>query len=74
MAGFVTMDQVLGILDTMTANLIEAHMSELEDNHGGDAEHTGEAPEACSYCRDINTARGVLEDAGRDRQHPHRLD
>lgn len=58
--------EVLDLLETMTANLIESHMSEFEDNHAGDADHDGEAPEACSYCRDIAVARSLLKSWGHD--------
>jgi hypothetical protein len=36
------------------------------EGHAGDADHDGEAPEACSYCRDIAAARELLRAAGRD--------
>jgi hypothetical protein len=58
--------RALDLLEQMTANLIESHQSEFEDGHGGDADHDGEAPEACSYCRDIVEARMFLAEAGRD--------
>lgn len=53
-------------LEQMVANLIEAHASEFEDGHAGDADHDGEAPEACSYCKDIAEARELLLAAGHD--------
>ena len=62
-------DQRAALLDAikrMTANLIEAHMEEFEDCHGGDVNHTGEAPEDCSYCKDIAKSRELLKAAGRD--------
>jgi len=42
--------------------LLEAHKAsgEYESSHGGDADHPGEAPEACSYCRTIASARDIL--------------
>lgn len=47
----------------MTPDLIESHQ---EDSNGGDADHNGEALEACSYCRDMAYARGVLTASGVD--------
>lgn len=60
---------LMDMLDRMTANLIESHLAEFEDCHGGDVDHTGEAPEDCSYCKDIAEARELLSDAGRDVSH-----
>lgn len=54
------------VLLKMTANLVESHIEELTNNHGGDADHEGEAPESCSYCRDIRDARELLRLAGED--------
>jgi hypothetical protein len=49
----------LDLLASMTANLIESHQVEYETCHEGDADLAGEAPEACSYCKDIVGARGI---------------
>lgn len=46
---------------TLLDYLIEAHESELENAHGGDAESAGEAPEECTYCAAIADARKALE-------------
>jgi hypothetical protein len=51
----------------MTAHLIETHMESGEyDGHGGDADHDGEAPEACSYCESIQKSRELLRGLGVD--------
>lgn len=52
---------LLESLESMVSNLLEAHQSELDDCHGGDAALSGEAPEACSYCKDIAEARAIIE-------------
>jgi len=56
------LDRLLG----MTSFLLEAHMDEMscESNHGDDADHEGEAPEVCSYCRAIVNARKFLQAQG----------
>lgn len=60
---------ILGLLDQMTAHLIESHMEELESCHAGDAELAGIAPEACSYCKTIQESIDALELVGRDVRH-----
>ena len=60
----------LDALDNLTAHLIEQHAEAGEyDGHYGDADHEGEAPEVCSYCAHIATARAVLAAAGRNVDH-----
>lgn len=57
--------EALGLVETLGEYLLEAHDSELNDCHGGDCEHLGEAPECCSYCNAIDNARLLLEAHGR---------
>lgn len=45
------------LLDRLAGYLDEAHAEEIEGDHGGDADHDGPAPEACSYCRVAVEAR-----------------
>ncbi len=40
--------------------MLESHESELTSQHGGDADHDGEAPEACSYCEGVDQARMAI--------------
>ena len=63
--------EALDLLAKLTADLLESHASgdEFETCHHDDADHPGEAPEACSYCNDIDAARQLLEAAGRDVSH-----
>jgi hypothetical protein len=55
--------ELLESLKTMLEYLLEAHSSELETCHAGDAELAGEAPEACSYCKGIAEARAAIANA-----------
>lgn len=62
-----TIMNVYDALLEMTSHLIEAHMDAGEyDGHGGDADHDGEAPEACSYCESIQKSRELLRGLGVD--------
>jgi hypothetical protein len=54
-------EQAHTIIQRLTDYLLEAHEHEFEDNHGGDADHPGEAPETCSYCNAIDEARMFLQ-------------
>lgn len=51
---------------SMTENLLESHADDLESHHAGDTEEIGEAPHACSYCKDIQVARKLLGELGVD--------
>lgn len=59
-------EEALKIIENLTAYLIEAHMPAFESCHEGDENHQGEAPESCTYCNAIDTARQFLAAAGVD--------
>lgn len=61
--------RALDSIETLTAYLIESHLDELEDSHGGDEDEPGEAPATCTYCRAIAEGRAVLTLAGRSIPH-----
>jgi hypothetical protein len=48
------------IIRRLAEYLKESHEQELEDCHGGDENHTGPAPESCSYCNVIDEAESFL--------------
>ena len=58
-----TAPELLEALTTLTDYMLESHQSELDDMHSGDVDHKGEAPEDCSYCRAIQTARVAIAKA-----------
>lgn len=49
--------------EDLITDLLEAHDDELTSCHYGDSDLAGEAPEACSYCKDIATMREAIEKA-----------
>jgi hypothetical protein len=49
--------ELLSALETIVENLAESHATEK------DAEHYGDAPEECSYCQSIKTAREAIDKA-----------
>jgi hypothetical protein len=55
--------ELIEALTQVTTDLIESHQ---EDSNGGDADHSGEAPEAWSHCQDMAYARWVLTAFGVD--------
>lgn len=57
---------LIQFLMQMTMHLMETHMDEFSDNHAGDADHGGEAPEDCSYCKTVGEVRAYLKSIGVD--------
>jgi hypothetical protein len=53
-------EQANSIIKQLIEYLKESHASELEDCHAGDVNHTGPAPEDCSYCLAIDQAEQFL--------------
>ena len=59
---------LLPLVSDLLADLQEAHDSELNDRHAGDAKRNGPSPSTCSYCRTIRRALRALRAHGYDHE------
>ena len=48
------------LVEQLLEHAVEMHSKEINDHHGGDAEHRGLAPDACSYCKTFEDVARLL--------------